>query len=161
MWHPGWLLPGGKRCVSDNMFMPDQAAIRAALDIGATAGTQERTIDITTTGAKSGEPRRIEIWFHQIDGRWYIGGVPPRVRGWYRNLESNPRFTFHLKDGVQVDLSATARPITDPRERQDIFNRILDGLNDPSISLGFELPPVEDWVEFSPLVEVVFDDSPF
>jgi deazaflavin-dependent oxidoreductase (nitroreductase family) len=145
----------------DNTSMPDQSAIRAALDIGPTAATQKRTIDITTTGAKSGEPRRIEIWFHQIDGRWYIGGVPPRVRGWYRNLESNPRFTFHLKDGVQVDLSATARPITDPRERQDIFQRILDGLNDPSISLGFELPPVEDWVEFSPLVEVVFDDSPF
>jgi deazaflavin-dependent oxidoreductase (nitroreductase family) len=147
--------------VRDNTPMPDQSAIRAALDIGPTATTQKRTIDITTTGAKSGEPRRIEIWFHQIDGRWYIGGVPPRVRGWYRNLESNPRFTFHLKDGVEVDLSATARPIRDPQERQDIFQRILDGLNDPSISLGFELPPVEDWVEFSPLVEVVFDDSPF
>jgi deazaflavin-dependent oxidoreductase (nitroreductase family) len=138
--------------------MPDQSAIRTALDIGATAGTQERTIDITTTGAKSGDPRRIEIWFHQIRGRWYIVGSPPRVRGWYRNLESDPRFTFHLKDGVKADLSATARPITDPQERRDVFQQILDGLNDPSITLPVEFPPLEDWVTLSPAVEVTFDD---
>jgi hypothetical protein len=141
-----------------NTFMPDHSAITAALDIGATAATQKRTIDITTTGAKSGEPRRIEIWFHQIEGRWYIGGVPPVVRGWYRNLESNPHFTFHLKGDVKADLSATARPVTDPEERRDIFGKLLAGLSDPSISLEFEPPPVEEWVKFSPLVEVTFDD---
>jgi hypothetical protein len=140
--------------------MTDQSSIRAALDIGPTAGTHERTIDITTTGVKSGDPRRIEIWFHQIQGRWYIVGSPPRVRGWYRNLESDPRFTFHLKHGVHADLSATARPITDPQERRDVFTHILDGLNDPSITLPVEFPPLEDWVTFSPAVEVTFDDFP-
>jgi deazaflavin-dependent oxidoreductase (nitroreductase family) len=148
-------------CIRDNMFMLDQSALRAALDIGPTAGTQERTIDITTTGAKSGDPRRIEIWFHQIQGRWYIVGAPPRVRGWYRNLESNPRFTFHLKNDVKADLSATSRPITDPKERRDVFQQILDGLNDPSITLPVEFPPLDDWVTFSPVVEVEFDDFEF
>jgi hypothetical protein len=138
--------------------MPDQSAITDALNIGATAGTQARTIDITTTGAKSGEQRRIEIWFHQLDGRWYIGGVPPRVRGWYRNLESNPHFTLHLKGGVKADLGATARPITGPQERRDVFGGIIDSLHSPSVSLDFELPPVEEWVKSSPLVEVTFDD---
>ena len=144
--------------LGNNTFMPDHSAITAALDIGATAATQKRTIDITTPGAKSGESRRIEIWFHQIEGRWYIGGVPPRVRGWYRNLESNPHFTFHLKGDVQADLSATARPITDPEERREVFGKIIAGLNDPSVALEFETPPLEQWVEFSPLVEVSFDD---
>ena len=138
--------------------MPDRSAITDALNIGAGAGTQERTIDITTTGAKSGEPRRIEIWFHQLDRRWYIGGAPPRVRGWYRNLEGNPHFTLHLKGAVKADLSATARPITDPQERRDVFGRIIDSLHSPSVSLDFELPPVEEWVKSSPLVEVTFDD---
>jgi deazaflavin-dependent oxidoreductase (nitroreductase family) len=142
----------------DNALMPDQSAIRAALDIGATAGTEERTIDITTTGAKSGDPHRIEIWFHQIQGRWYIVGSPPRIRGWYRNLESNPRFTFHLKNEVKADLSATARPITEPEERQAVFQQILDGLDDPSITLPVEFPPLEDWLKSSPAVEVTFDD---
>ena len=30
---------------------------------------QDRTIDITTTGRKSGQVRRTEIWFHNLDGR--------------------------------------------------------------------------------------------
>ena len=29
-------------------------------------------IDITTTGRQTGEARRIEIWFHNLDGRLYI-----------------------------------------------------------------------------------------
>ena len=33
-------------------------------------------IDITTTGRKTGAPRRIEIVFHNIDGRIYISGIP-------------------------------------------------------------------------------------
>lgn len=146
--------------IADNAAMTDHSAIRAALDIGATAGVQQRIVDITTTGAKSGEPRRIEIWFHQIEGRWYILGRPPRPRRWYRNLQANPRFTFHLKGDVKADLSATARPITDPDERRDVFRRVIDGLNDPSVSAPLDFPPLEDWVTFSPLVEVSFDDFP-
>ena len=146
------------RAARDNTGMPDQSAIRAVLAIGATAAVPQRIVDITTTGAKSGEPRRIEIWFHQIDGRWYIGGSPPRPRSWYRNLENDPHFTFHLKGGVQADLGATARPVTDPDERRDVFGQIIDGLKDPSVAAPLDFPPLEDWVTFSPLVEVSFDD---
>ena len=138
--------------------MPDHSTIRAALDIGPTAPVQDRTVDITTTGAKTGEPRRIEIWFHQIEGRWYIVGSPPRARGWYRNLQSDPRFTFHLKHGVQADLGATARPITDPQERRDVFAKILEALGSPSASGGVDFPPLDEWVASSPIVEVSFDD---
>ena len=143
----------------DNLSMPDTTAIRAALDIGAISRAEDRTIDITTTGARSGRPQRVEIWFHQIDGRWYITGTPPRPRAWYRNLQSDPRFTFHLKHAVQADLSATARPITDPDERHQILQLILKNLNDPSNPAPLpNQPPVEDWVAGSPLVEVIFDD---
>ena len=143
------------------MSMPDHSAIRAALDIGPTAGASARTVDITTIGAKSGETRRIEIWFHQIDGRWYISGVPPHPRAWYRNLENHPRFTLHLKHGVEADLNASARPITDPEERRTVFSGLIDGLVDPSITaILTDIPPLEDWVASSPLVEVSFDDFP-
>jgi hypothetical protein len=139
--------------------MPDTSAIRNALDLGPISGASERTVDITTVGAQSGRPRRIEIWFHQIESRWYITGVPPRKRGWYRNLEANPRFTFHLKHGVEADLGATAGPVIDVNERRQILGRIVDGLNDPSNPAGIaDAPPLEDWVEFSPLVEITFDD---
>jgi len=64
------------------------------------------TIDITTTGRRSGQPRRIEIVFHNFDGRIYITGRPSRqTRAWIHNLEADPRFTFHLKGAVRADLS--------------------------------------------------------
>src|SRR6267378_8159153 len=51
-------------------------AIARALDIGPDSSPAERTIDITTLGRRSGIPRRIEVWFHRVDGRWYLTGVP-------------------------------------------------------------------------------------
>ncbi len=41
----------------------------------ASALASDRVIDITTIGRKTGEPRRIEIWFHRLDGKYYISQV--------------------------------------------------------------------------------------
>ncbi len=111
---------------------------------------QDRTIDITTKGRKTGLPRRIEIWFHRSEGRFYITGLPGR-RDWYANLRANPAFTFHLKHSVQADLPARARPITDEPERRDILSRIINSLGD-----GRDL---DAWVENSPLVQVKLDGT--
>ena len=104
-------------------------------------------IDITTTGRKSGLPRRMEIWFHNIDGRIIITGQPG-PRDWLANLIANPNFTFHLKGDVQADLPATARVITDPAEKRSIMSaRFRD--RDAS-----EEPPAEG----RPFVEVLFKE---
>ncbi|MFI5254581.1 MAG: nitroreductase/quinone reductase family protein, partial [Candidatus Limnocylindrales bacterium] len=73
------------------------------------------TIDITTTGRRTGLPRRIEIVFFNFDGRLFISGMPrlDHRRSWLANLEATPAFTFHLKGAVQADLPAIARVITD------------------------------------------------
>lgn len=73
-------------------------------------------IDITTIGRLTGQPRRIELVFHNVDGHVVISGHPGR-RGWLANLRANPRFTFHLKREVTADLPASARVITDQAER--------------------------------------------
>ena len=109
---------------------------------------RDRTIDITTIGRNTGRPRRVEIWFHNLDGRLYITGLPGR-RDWYANMLVNPEFTFHLKGSVQADLPARARPITDRAERREVLSQIIDGLGG-----GRDL---EAWVEGSPLVEVELD----
>lgn len=95
-------------------------AIRQSLAAG-------HLIDITTTGRKSGESRRIEIAFHNMDGRLIITGMPfpGRRRGWLANLVSHPNFTFHLKDEVKADLAATAREITDEAERRSVADWIV------------------------------------
>jgi deazaflavin-dependent oxidoreductase (nitroreductase family) len=104
------------------------------------------TIDITTTGRVSGEPRRIEIVFFNFDGRIYITGMPnpQRKRAWLLNLEADPRFTFHLKGAVKADLPATARVITDEQERRDVLPKVAEAWHR-------ELEPM---VAHSPLIEV-------
>jgi deazaflavin-dependent oxidoreductase (nitroreductase family) len=106
---------------------------------------RDQTIDITTTGRKTGLPRRIEIWFHNLDGHLYITGLPGR-RDWYANVQANSEFIFHLKESVQADLSARARPIVDETERRAILTRILQNLGGQR--------DLEEWVARSPLVEV-------
>ena len=108
-------------------------------------------IDITTTGRKSGEPRRIEIVFHSFDGRLYISGFPrPQKRNWLANLEANPRFTFHLKNEVKADLPAVARPINDEAERREVL---------PKVAQVWQRGDIEEMVRMSPLVEVSIQDA--
>ena len=108
-------------------------------------------VDITTTGRRSGKKRRIEIAFHNIDGRVYISGMPsPRRRNWLANLDSNPKFDFHLKGRVRADLPATARIIDGVDERREIL---------PHVARAWRRNDVERMVEQSPLIEVLFDSS--
>jgi deazaflavin-dependent oxidoreductase (nitroreductase family) len=110
-------------------------------------------IDITTTGRNSGEPRRIEIVFHNFGGTVYISGFPrPRKRDWLANMEANPEFTFHLKNDVKADLTATARSITDAAERRPILEQVK------ATQSGWADVDIEDAVNMSPLVEVTFKD---
>ncbi|MBA2634046.1 MAG: nitroreductase family deazaflavin-dependent oxidoreductase [Chloroflexi bacterium] len=106
-------------------------------------------IDITTTGRKSGRPRRIELVFHNIDGRIYISGRPGWPRGWIANLRANPHMTFHLKQGFVADLPATARVITDRAERERVLGPI-------SVGWGYDTALM---VVSSPLIEVTFPDA--
>jgi deazaflavin-dependent oxidoreductase (nitroreductase family) len=108
----------------------------------------DRTIDITTVGRNSGEPRRIEIWRYRYDGRTFLSGSPG-TRDWYANLLANPEFTYHLKGSAQADLPAVARLITEDAERREVIAGILE-------DLGRGSGNHEDWVADSPLAEVEF-----
>src|SRR5450631_1317899 len=105
-----------------------------------------QTIDITTTGRRSGEPRRLEIVSHNVAGRISISGMPfPKRRSWLRNLDAHPRFTFHLKGKVRADLPATARVIDEEPERREIL---------PHIARIWGRKDIEEMVRHSPLIEV-------
>ena len=133
-------------------------AVARALDIGPDSSAAERTIDITTLGARTGIPRRIEIWFHRVDGRWYLTGVPG-PRSWYANLRAHPRFIVHLKHGVTADLPATAAPVDEPTRRR-VITAVLDLQNRPEIAARVgRRQQLDDWLARSPLVEIVFDDE--
>jgi len=124
--------------------METREAIKEALSRG-------QLVDITTTGRRSGKKRRLEIAFHNIDGRIYISGMPsPKRRKWLSNLDEHPHFTFHLKGGVKADLPATARVIEDVNERREIL---------PHVARAWRRNDLDRMVEQSPLIEVLFDLS--
>lgn len=134
--------------------------IAQALAITPASSAWERTVDITTTGARSGRPRRIEIWFYRADGEIYLSSTPAR-RDWYANIAAHPRFTFHLKHGVRADLAATGVPVLEPERREAVLASIIDDLDQPRNPAGLPQPvaPLAQWMSGSPLVHVTFEES--
>ena len=121
--------------------------IHRALDRG-------HTIDMTTTGRHTGKARRIEIVFHNLDGRIVISGMPRRghTRAWIHNLEADPRITLHLKGPLaHADVEGTARVVTDPAERRQLLTGVARNWNRTDIDL---------MVEASPLIEVTVPGYP-
>ena len=116
------------------------ALVRQALSRGL-------TIDITTTGRRTGLARRIEIVTHVFDGRLYISGLPStKTRAWLLNLEADHNLTLHLKGpGAIADLPATARIVTDRQERQQILEKV---------ARVWRRSDFDEMVQFSPLIEV-------
>ncbi len=103
-------------------------------------------IDLTTTGRRTGQPRRIEIVLHNIDGRLLISGMPHRrTRAWIHNLEADPRLIVHLKQGVHADVEGTARVVTDPDERRELL---------VGIAKAWNRTDVDRMVDESPLIEL-------
>ncbi len=122
------------------------ATTRAALG-------RSQVIDMTTTGRRSGEARRIEIFLHSLDGRLVITGIPRpgRTRAWIHNVTANSAIVLHLKNGLTADLPATARVVTDPAERRNL----LEGA-----ARNWGRTDLDVMVEHSPLIEVTVPGFP-
>jgi deazaflavin-dependent oxidoreductase (nitroreductase family) len=125
------------------------AGVSALDDRVARALSRGHTIDITTTGRRTGLARRIETVFHNIDGRVVLSGMPG-PRDWYANLLADPHFTFHLKGAVKADLPATARPILEPAERREVMARV---------AANWRRTDIDVMLAHSPLVEVTFEQA--
>jgi len=119
----------------------------------------DRTIDIITTGAKTGVPRRIEIWFNNVDGRIIITGTPHASgekgtytpRSWLANLRANPELTFCFKESLSLEVPARAVEITDVNDRRYIMSA-------PATQwYRDQVGSVDELVAQSPMVEVFFD----
>jgi deazaflavin-dependent oxidoreductase (nitroreductase family) len=119
----------------------DQDAIAAALSRGG-------VIDMTTTGRRSGQARRIEIVLFSFEGRLFISGLPGR-RGWLANVHADPRLTIHLKRGLRADIAATSRIVTEPGERRAVLERIC--------AVWQRSHQLDAFVARAPLIEVVPD----
>jgi len=119
-----------------------------------TALGRNQVIDLTTTGRRSRQPRRIEIYLHNLGGRLVISGmpVPGRTRAWIHNISAEPAVTIHLKgDGPAADIDGIARVVTDPAER----TQLLEG-----VARNWGRRDLEVMLEHSPLIEVQLPGYP-
>jgi deazaflavin-dependent oxidoreductase (nitroreductase family) len=127
------------------------------MDPGAAAAlvraelADDPTIDITTTGRRSGAPRRIEIWMLDVDGRFFITGTPG-PRHWLANLQADPDLTVHLKRHAMVDLAARADVVADATLRRQVLEHLAAHWYRSRSPLG-------DLVTTAPMVEVSFPPS--
>ncbi len=136
--------------------------VRAAFAIDASSTIEDRTIDITTRGRRSGKPRRIEIVFYRLGEDVYLSGIPaPTRRDWLANLAADPQFIVHLKHGVVADLPATATIIVDPEERRRVLAVFVEEFNHRRREAddGWPEGVLEEWVTQSPLARVTFDED--
>jgi deazaflavin-dependent oxidoreductase (nitroreductase family) len=117
------------------------AAVRCALD-------SSRTVTITTTGRRTGQPRTVSVWLQRVDGRIYLSGLPGK-RDWVANLKADPRFTVGFREHSGLRASARAWPVDDAGERR----RVLTAIGRPE-----GIRDVEALISGSPLVEFTIDD---
>ncbi len=121
-------------------------------DALAAALHRSQVIDLTTTGRRTGTPRRIEIFLHDLDGRLFISGMPsPTTRAWIHNVAADPHVTLHLKQDRVADVPAVARVVDDPQERRPLLE---------AAARRWKRDDVELMMTSSPLIELeVHEDA--
>ena len=122
-------------------------------DSTRSALSHSQVIDLTTTGRRTGQQRRIEIFLHSVDGQLFISGkpVPGRTRSWIYNVAADPHVTVHLKRTTVADLPATARVIDDPAERRPLIE---------AAAKAWGRTDVDVMLEHSPLIELTVEGYP-
>ncbi len=125
------------------LLRPMEQSVKDAMDRGGLA-------DITTTGRKTGQARRIEIYFHHFDGNYYLTGQPRGPRDWNANILAHPEFILHLKKGVAADVRVAGEPEADPDERERIIRRAqVENWDYDSAKVE---SGIRKWVDTSPFV---------
>lgn len=122
------------------------ATQRAALDATQRATmNHSQVIDLTTTGRRTGQPRRIEIFVHNLDGRLVISGIPrpDSTRAWLRNAADNPAVILHYKRAEPpFDVEGTARVVTDPVERRALLEGVARNWGRDDLDVMIEHSPL-------------------
>jgi deazaflavin-dependent oxidoreductase (nitroreductase family) len=107
---------------------------------------QEQYLYLTTRGRRSGQPREIEIWFTERQGRFYII-AEYETSNWVQNLCADPHAEVRIQDRKFAALGRVLGSGKDPatsdrdliREVQDL-SRAKYGWGDGTV---VELQPVD------------------
>lgn len=108
------------------------------------AATQ--VIDLTTTGRRSGQPARIEIWWFRIGERFFITGTPG-PRDWLANVTADPAVIVHAPFG---DFAGKAVLVTDEQLRREVMTH-------PDLGWYQTQAELDALVATAPMIEITLD----
>jgi deazaflavin-dependent oxidoreductase (nitroreductase family) len=89
----------------------------------ARAPVEPEFLYLTTTGRRSGQPRRIEIWFTRHAGRDYVIAETGRTAHWVRNLIADPRVRWRVGRRTRRGRARVLNPVTDAALRRVVQAR--------------------------------------
>ena len=113
---------------------------------------RQREVTLTTTGRKTGKPRKVTIWISTDGRRLFVRSGQGMKRDWPQNLVARGEATLEL-EGSNVKVKP--RRVTDPAEARDVSRFVRDKYGpavkvskaDEPLTLGeqatFELIPVD------------------
>lgn len=95
---------------------------------------------LTTTGWKSGRDHEIEIWFTELEGRYYVIAEKRDRSHWVRNVRHEPRVRFRVGK-EQFEGAARALDGASDRELAQRVQELSDEKYGWSAGLVVELTP--------------------
>lgn len=121
------------------------ADFRAGGPISVDGVHRERIVLLTTTGARSGEPRTVPVMFRPSENGILVvasDNGSPRVPRWFRDLVANPAVHVEAPD-AEYDARAT---VLDGEKRDNVWKRLTSELPmflEQQQRAGRELPLIE------------------
>ena len=101
---------------ADEPPLPEVATALARIE-------RKSTIELTTTGRKTGKEHTRPIWFVVDDGKIVVQAGKNGKTDWYENLRKTPTAT--AREG-EYTFRVRARPVTAPSQVEAIHRRFLD-----------------------------------
>lgn len=97
---------------------------------------------MTTKGWKTGRQHRIEIWFVELEGRYYIVSEHKERSHWVQNIVREPKVSFNVGGR---EFQGTARVVDASKEPAlaEQVSRLMDGKYGWSAGLIVELAPAK------------------
>jgi deazaflavin-dependent oxidoreductase (nitroreductase family) len=110
-----------------------ELAILLALAPAALAGVpisqlrsyqDKSTLELTTTGRKSGAPRTVTIWFVADEqGRLYVQSGKGGTTDWYRNLLQTPAVKIRIGELAMNGVAAPVDDLTEIARVHELFRQ--------------------------------------
>ncbi len=95
---------------------------------------------LTTTGRKTGQPREIEIWFVEREGRYYMVSEHGERSNWVQNIVHNPKVSFWVNGTTYQGTGRAIDPEAEP-ELAAAVSALMDTKYEWSDGLIVELSP--------------------